>query len=140
MSHRITHRLLLGRYSHDRVYRQYPRVIRGYCCWLDLDFKYSKYSQLLRSWAGSVLSYVLFLVLLITKVTLDAEKSRCDDLEIGNGCRLSYLDWILFAFVVGLIVQEASKILSLGFTVYIRCLSNVFDSVMMFLFVVYYLL
>jgi hypothetical protein len=136
---RITHRLLLGRYSHDRVYRRYSSVIRRYCCWLDPRLQILEIQPVV-TFLGSVLSYVAFLVLLITKVTLDAEKSRCDDLEIGNGCRLSYLDWILFAFVVGLIVQEASKMLSLGFTVYIRCFSNVFDLVMMFLFVAYYLL
>ena len=89
---------------------------------------------------ANAISYVTFLVLLIANVILNNEETRCDDLINGKGCGLNALDWIVFIFVLGLIVQEAAELRNFAFIEYISSFNNLFDLLMMFLFVVYYFL
>jgi ankyrin repeat protein len=92
------------------------------------------------AYIASAISYVAFLALLIANVIYNNEETRCDDLIDGKECGLNGLDWIVFIFVLGLIVQEVSQFKNSTFTEYISSFNNLFDLLMMFLFLVYYVL
>ena len=84
------------------------------------------------------ISYAVFLACLIINVILNNEVSRCENLVEGIGCGLSALDWVVFLFVLGLIVQEATQLNNIKFTQYCSSVTNILELILISLFVVYY--
>ena len=91
------------------------------------------------AYIANAISYVIFLALLIAKVIHNNQETRCDNLEDGTGCGMDALDWIVFIFVLGLIAQEVGQFRNIEFTEYFSSFSNIFDLILMFLFIVCYL-
>ena len=89
---------------------------------------------------ANAISFAVFLLFLIGNVIINNRVSRCDNLEEAKGCALDALDWVVFVFVIGLIVQEVTQFRKIKFSEYISSATNIIDLIVLFLFIIYYLL
>ncbi|XP_015764581.1 PREDICTED: transient-receptor-potential-like protein [Acropora digitifera] len=94
-------------------------------CWKfirrQFEHPYSKF-------VNHTLSYTVFLAFLIAASFQDTFGRTWSGLE--------WIDWVIIAFVVGLLIQEFLAAIREGFLVYLSKWWNVVDAVIIFLFVV----